>query len=167
MATVTFLGKTMQLSGNLPQVGAKAPDFSVLDNALNEKNLADYNGKIVVLICVPSLDTPVCDTEVRRFNKEAANLSEKVQILAVSCDLPFAQARWCGAAGVNAVATLSDHRQTSLGLAYGVLLTDLRLLTRSIFVIDADGNLAYSQIVPEVTQEPDYDAALAAIKKLA
>lgn len=166
MTTVTFLGNTMQLSGNLPQVNAKAPDFSVLDNALNEKTLADYKGKIVVLVCVPSLDTPVCDMEVRRFNKEAANLSEKVQILAVSCDLPFAQARWCGATGVNAVTTLSDHRQTSLGLAYGVLLADLRLLTRSIFVIDKDGNLVYSQIVPEVTQEPDYDAALVAIKKL-
>lgn len=166
MATVTFLGNTMQLSGNLPQVGAKAPDFKALDKDLNERSLADYNGKVVVLVCVPSLDTPVCDMEVRRFNKEAANLSDKVQILAVSCDLPFAQARWCGAAGVSAVTTLSDHRQTSLGLAYGVLLTDLRLLTRSIFVIDTDGTLAYSQIVPEVTQEPDYDEALAAIKKL-
>ena len=165
MASVTFLGNTLQLSGNAPKVGDAAPDFVLLDNELNPKKLADFAGKVLVLVCVPSLDTPVCDMEVRRFNTEAAKLSDKVQIVAVSCDLPFAQARWCGAAGIKNVSTLSDHRETSLGLAYGVLLPDLRLLARAIFVV-ADGKVAYSQIVPEVTHEPDYAAALAAIGKL-
>ena len=104
--------------------------------------------------------------EVRRFNKEAASLSEKVRIVAVSRDLPFAQARWCGAAGVTAVETLSDYRNGSFGKAYGILIKELDLLARSIFVVAPDGTLAYSQLVPEVTNEPDYAAALEAVKKL-
>ena len=165
MPSVTFLGNELQLSGPSPKAGAVAPDFTMLDNELNPKTLKDFAGKVLVLLCVPSLDTPVCDTEVRRFNTEAAGLSDRVQIVAASCDLPFAQARWCGAAGIRNVTTLSDHRETSLGTAYGVLLPALRLLTRAIFVV-ADGKVAYSQIVPEVTHEPDYAEALAAVKKL-
>ena len=119
-----------------------------------------------MLVCVPSLDTPVCDMEVRRFNKEAAALSERVRIAAVSRDLPFAQARWCGAAGATAVETLSDYRDGAFGKAFGIAIKELALLARAVFVIAPDGTLAYSQLVPEVTQEPDYAAVLDALKKL-
>ena len=158
MNTVTFQGNPLHLEGELPVVGQKAPDFVLAAN--------DYAGKVLVLVSVPSLDTPVCDMEVRRFNTEAAGLSDNVRIVAVSCDLPFAQARWCGVAGVKSVETLSDYKDTSFGKNYGVLIKELRLLARAIFVVAPDGSLAYSQLVPEVTNEPDYDAALAAVKKL-
>lgn len=167
MKTVTFQGNLLHLEGSLPEVGKAAPDFTVLANDLTPRSLKDYAGKVLVLVCVPSLDTPVCDMEVRRFNTEAAALSDKVHILAVSCDLPFAQARWCGAAGVSAVESASDHKDVSLGRNYGILIQELRLLARSVFVISPDGTLAYSQLVPEVTNEPDYAAVLDAVKKLA
>ncbi|WP_304736870.1 thiol peroxidase [uncultured Desulfovibrio sp.] len=164
MNTVTFQGNGLHLEGELPVQGGKAPDFALAANDLSPRSLKDYAGKVLVLVSVPSLDTPVCDLEVRRFNAEAAALSDKVRIVAVSCDLPFAQARWCGA--VKAVETLSDYKDTSFGRNYGVLIQELRLLARAIFVVAPDGVLAYSQLVPEVTSEPDYDAALAAVKKL-
>ena len=166
MNTVTFKGTTMHLSGNQPAVGQKAPDFTLTATDMSPKGLKDFAGKVLVLVSVPSLDTPVCDMEVRRFNKEAAALSDKVRIVAVSCDLPFAQARWCGAAGVSAVQTLSDYKEANFGKAYGVLINELHLLARTIFVVAPDGTLAYSQIVPEVAHEPDYAAALEAVKKL-
>lgn len=166
MNTVTCEGGVLHLEGELPVVGQKAPDFTVCDHELGARCLSDYAGKVVVLVSVPSLDTPVCDMEVRRFNREAAALSDKVQILALSCDLPFAQARWCGAAGVQAVASLSDHKDVDFGTKYGVLIKDWRLLARAVFVVAPDGTLAYSQLVPEVTEEPDYDAVLDAVKKL-
>ena len=159
MNTVTFKGTTMHLSGNQPAVGQKAPDFTLTATDMSPKGLKDFAGKVLVLVSVPSLDTPVCDMEVRRFNK--------VRIVAVSCDLPFAQARWCGAAGVSAVQTLSDYKEANFGKAYGVLINELHLLARTIFVVAPDGTLAYSQIVPEVAHEPDYAAALEAVKKLA
>ncbi|MDD2966932.1 MAG: thiol peroxidase [Desulfovibrionaceae bacterium] len=165
MKTVTMQGNALELEGCLPQVGAPAPDFTLANNALQPVTLADFAGKVLVLVVVPSLDTPVCDMEVRRFNKEAAACGDMVRIAAVSCDLPFAQARWCGAAGVQAVSSLSDYKTVEFGRAYGVLLPALRLLARAIFVIGADGVLRYSQLVPEVTHEPDYDAVLAAIKE--
>lgn len=167
MNTVTFQGNLLHLEGSLPAVGQKAPDFVLAANDLSPRSLKDYAGKVLVLVCVPSLDTPVCDMEVRRFNKEAASLSDKVRIVAASCDLPFAQARWCGAAGVTAVESASDYKDVSLGRNYGVLIQELRLLARAVFVIAPDGTLAYSQLVPEVTHEPDYAAVLEAIKKLA
>lgn len=166
MNTVTFQGNTLHLEGNLPAAGQKAPDFTLLANDLSPRGLKDYAGKVLVLVCVPSLDTPVCDMEVRRFNTEAAALSDTVKIVAASCDLPFAQARWCGAAGVTAVESASDYKDVSLGKNYGVLIQELRLLARAIFVIAPDGTLAYSQLVPEVTHEPDYAAVLEAVKKL-
>ena len=165
MNTVTFKGTTMHLSGNQPAVGQKAPDFTLTATDMSPKGLKDFAGKVLVLVSVPSLDTPVCDMEVRRFNKEAAALSDKVRIVAVSCDLPFAQARWCGAAGVAAVSSLSDHRDVSFGTNYGVLIKELRLLARAVFVVGADGVLRYVQLVPEVTHEPDYDAVLEAVRK--
>jgi thioredoxin-dependent peroxiredoxin len=165
MNTVTMQGNALELEGCLPQVGAPAPDFTLANNTLQPVTLADFAGKVLVLVVVPSLDTPVCDMEVRRFNKEAAACGDMVRIAAVSCDLPFAQARWCGAAGVQAVSSLSDYKTVEFGRAYGVLLPALRLLARANFVIGADGVLRYSQLVPEVTHEPDYDAVLAAIKE--
>lgn len=164
-ATVKMAGTEMPLEGDQIKVGQKAPDFTALDNAMNPKSLKDYAGNVVVLASVPSLDTPVCDMEVRRFNTEAASLSSDVKILAISCDLPFAQARWCGAAGVEAVQTLSDHRDVDFGRKYGVLLAPLRLLTRAVFVVDKQGVVVHAQIVPEATNEPDYTAVLAAVKQ--
>ncbi len=164
-ATVKMAGNVMPLEGNQVSEGQKAPEFTAMDKDMNPKSLKDYAGKVVVLASVPSLDTPVCDMEVRRFNTEAANLSSDVHILAVSCDLPFAQARWCGAAGVEAVETLSDYRDLDFGKKYGVVLAPLRLLTRAVFVVDKQGTLVHVQIVPEATDEPDYAAVLDAVKK--
>jgi thiol peroxidase len=164
-ASITMMGNVLPLEGQSVAVGQKAPDFTALDNSLAPKSLKDYAGKTLVLASVPSLDTPVCDMEVRRFNTEAAALSQDVRILAISCDLPFAQARWCGAAGVTAVQTLSDHKDTDFGKKYGVLITPLRLLARAVFVVDKKGVIVHAQIVPEATHEPDYAAALAAVKK--
>ena len=164
-ASITMMGNVLPLEGNAVAVGQKAPDFTVLDSGLAPKSLKDYAGKVVVLASVPSLDTPVCDLEVRRFNAEAAALSNDVQILAISCDLPFAQARWCGAAGVTAVQALSDHKDVDFGKKYGVLIAPLRLLTRAVFVVDKKGMIVHAQIVPEATHEPDYAAVLEAVKK--
>ena len=162
---ITFLGNPLTLLGSAPKVGDKAPDFTVLNNDLGEASLSTYAGKTLVLSSVPSLDTPVCDMETRRFNQEAAKLGDDVQILTVSMDLPFAQKRWCGAAGVDKVATLSDHRQASFGEAYGLLIKELRLLARAVMVVNKNGTLDYVQLVPEVTNEPDYDAVIQAVKK--
>ena len=164
-ATITMMGNPLPLEGQSVSVGQQAPDFTALDNGLAPKSLKDYAGKVVVLASVPSLDTPVCDLEVRRFNTEAASLSKDVQILAISCDLPFAQARWCGAAGVTAVQTLSDHKDVDFGKKYGVLIAPLRLLARAVFVVDKKGVIVHAQIVPEATHEPDYAAVLEAVKK--
>ncbi len=163
---ITFQGAPLTLLGDLPTVGEPAPGFSVLANDLSPVTLADSAGKIRVLVSVPSLDTGVCDAETRRFNVEAAAMADDVEILTVSMDLPFAQARWCGAAGVDRVRVLSDHRDASFAMAYGVLIEELRLLARAVFVVDADGVLRYSQLVKEVTDEPDYDEVLAAIHNL-
>jgi len=163
---VTIFGNPLTLVGPELAVGAKAPDFSVLDNDLKPKTLADFAGKVLVVAAVPSLDTPVCDMETRRFNTEASKLGADVRVLTISMDLPFAQKRWCAAAGIDQVVTLSDHREASFGQAWGVLVKELRLLARSVFVVDASGVVRYAQLVPEMTHEPDYDAALAVVKTL-
>lgn len=163
---VTIFGNPLTLLGNPVAVGQKAPDFTVLDNDLAPKTLADYKGKVLIIAAVPSLDTPVCDMETRRFNTEASKLGENVAVLTISMDLPFAQKRWCAAAGIDRVATLSDHRDGSFGMAYGILIKELRLLARTVFVVDRDGTVKYMEMLPEVTKEPDYDAALAAAKAL-
>ncbi len=163
---VSSNGNPLTLVGNEVKVGDKAPDFVALDNSMAEKKLSDYAGKVMILSSVPSLDTAVCDLQTRRFNSEAANLGDDVVILTLSMDLPFAQARWCGAAGVEQVITLSDHRDASFGNAYGLLIKELRLLARAVHVVDREGVVRYIQIVPEVPTEPDYDAALAAVKEL-
>ena len=164
--TITFQGGPLTLLGSEVKVGNDAPDVEVLANDLSSVSISSLRGKIVVLSCVPSLDTPVCDTQTRRFNQEAAGLGPDVTILTASMDLPFAQARWCGAAGIEAVQTVSDHKEAALGSAYGVLIKELRLLARAVFVVDKEGKVRYVEIVKEVTDEPDYAAALAAAKEL-
>ncbi len=163
MGTITFQGNPLHLEGTLPTLGQKAPSFTLRKNDLSVSTLEDFSNKVLVLLTVPSLDTPVCDMEVRKFNKDATDISEKVHIVAVSADLPFAQARWCGAAGVSAVSTLSDYYDMNFATQYGVLIEELRLLARAVFVINAEGILTYGQLVPEMTDEPDYAAALDAI----
>jgi thiol peroxidase len=163
---ITFKGTPFTLLGPEPKVGAKAPDFTVVDNGLAPVTLATYSGKIKVISAVPSLDTPVCDTETRRFNQEAAMLPVNVVVLTVSLDLPFAQKRWCGAAGIDRVITLSDYQDRSFAQAYGLLIKELKLLARCIVVIDATDTIRYIQLVTEVTSEPDYAAVMAAVKSL-
>jgi thioredoxin-dependent peroxiredoxin len=160
----TFLGNPLTVLGPELTAGGKAPDFTVLTNDLKENTLASTAGKIRLISVVPSLDTPVCDAQTRRFNQEAASLGSQVVILTISMDLPFAQKRWCGAAGVDRVQTLSDHRDASFGLAYGTLIKELRLDSRAIFIVDATDNLRYVEYVKEVSAHPNYDAALAAVK---
>ena len=159
---ITFKGNPFTLLGPEVKVGEKAPDFALVDNSLQPISLATYAGKVKIISAVPSLDTPVCDTETRRFNQEAAGLSGDVVVLTVSLDLPFAQKRWCGAAGIDKVVTLSEYQNRSFADAYGVLIKELKLLTRAIFVVDAADVIRYIQIVPEVTSEPEYAAAIAA-----
>ena len=162
---ITMKGNPLTLVGKELKVGDPAPDFEVLDNDLTPVRLSSFKGKVCVVCSVPSLDTPVCDMETRRFNEEAGKLGTDVRILTISMDLPFAQKRWCGAAGVDKVVTLSDHRDASFGAAYGVLIKELRLLGRAVFVLDRKGTIRYIQIVKEVTDEPDYDAVLEAVNK--
>ena len=161
---ITFLGGPLTLVGPEIKVGDHAPDFTVLDNGLGAKSLKDFAGKTVVLSVTPSLDTAVCDAQLRRFNQAAAGLGDDVAVLNVSMDLPFANGRFCSVAGIDRALTLSDHRDASFGQAYGVLIKELRLLARAIFVVGKDGVVKHAEIVPEVTHHPDYDKALAAAK---
>ena len=163
---VTFAGNPIGLLGKEVKVGDKAPAFTLLDNGLGEKTLADYAGKVKVISVVPSLDTGVCDAQTRWFNQNVSKLGENVVVLTVSVDLPFAQKRWCGAAGIDQVETLSDHRDLSFGENYGFILEGLRLLSRGIVVIDKDDVVHYVEYVPEVTSAVNFDAAEAATKAL-
>ncbi|MDO3378838.1 thiol peroxidase [Geoalkalibacter halelectricus] len=163
---ITFKGNPITLIGPDVKVGDQAPDFRVVDQGLAPVTLADSAGKIRLISATPSIDTGVCDTMVRKFNQAAAALPDNVAVYTISLDLPFAQKRWCGAAGIERVQVLSDYQDRSFGLAYGVLMKELKLLARSVFIIDAQGKVVYREIVAEGTNEPDYDAALAAVKKL-
>lgn len=162
----TLKGNPLTLVGNVVKVGDKAPDFTVNKDLVTEVSLKDYAGKVKLISVVPSLDTGVCDAQTRRFNEEAAKLGDNVAILTVSVDLPFAQSRWCGAAGIDKVVTLSDYKTLSFGEAYGVVIKELRLLMRSIFVIDANDNVQYVEYLSEMTEHPNYEAAIEAVKKL-
>ena len=162
---VTMRGNPLTLVGEEVKVGNPAPDFVVLDNNLSPVKFSSYRGKICIISSVPSLDTPVCDIETRKFNEEAGRLGEDVVILTISMDLPFAQKRWCAAAGVNRVQTLSDHRDASFGTSYGVLIKELRLLARAVFLVDRKGVLQYVQLVKETSKEPDYEEVLNALKR--
>jgi thiol peroxidase len=163
---ITFGGNPLTLLGNPVSVGDRAPAFTLVDKELKEVALSDFAGKVKVISVTPSLDTPVCDLQARRFNGEAQSLSDAVVVLNVSMDLPFAIARYCADAGLDRVKALSDHREAAFGMSYGVLIKGLRLLARSIFVIDKGDVVRYQELVPEVTHHPDYDRALAEAKKL-
>jgi thiol peroxidase len=162
---VAMRGNPVTLVGSPVQVGDKAPDFVVIGNDLRPVSLSDYRGKVCVISSVPSLDTPVCEASTRRFNQEAAGLGHDIAVLTVSMDLPFAQKRWCAANGIKEVETLSDHREASFGSAYGLLIKEFRLLARAVLVVDREGIIRYEQIVEEIADEPDYEAALAAAKE--
>ncbi len=166
-AAVTMRGNPMTLVGPELKPGQKAPAFNAVGKGLAPVNLDQFKGKVKIIASIPSIDTPVCDAETRRFNEEAAKLPGDVQILTISMDLPFAQARWCGAAGVDKVTTLSDWRSAEFGQKYGALIKELHLLTRAVFVIDRNDNVVYSEYVKEVANHPDYEAALAAARKAA
>ncbi|WP_018662485.1 thiol peroxidase [Heyndrickxia acidiproducens] len=165
MASVTFKGNPVTLLGNEVKVGDKAPQFTVLDNDLSEVTLDDTKGSVRIISAVPSIDTSVCDAQTRRFNEEAAKLGKEVKVLTISCDLPFAQKRWCTASGLEHVQVLSDHRDLSFGKAYGAVMKELRLLARSVFVLDSSGTVTYVEYVSEGTNHPDYEKALEAAKK--
>lgn len=159
MVQVTFQGDPVTLVGTQVSVGDQAPNFTVLSKELKEVTLTDFHGKKKLISVVPSLDTGVCSEQTKRFNEEASKL-DGVQVLTISMDLPFAQARWCGAEGVDEIEVLSDHRDAHFGENYGVLIKELRLLTRSIFVINEENQVTYVEYVPEVTDHPDYEAVL-------
>jgi len=163
---ITIQGQPLTLMGRPVKVGDQVPEAELLDNDLNPVKLSSFRGKICLISAVPSLDTPVCDLSTRRFNAEAAGLGRDVVILTISTDLPFAQKRWCGAAGVDQVVTLSDHKEAAFGLAYGLLIKELRLLARAVLVVDRQGVVRYYQLVGEFEDEPDYEAALQAAKEL-
>jgi thiol peroxidase len=163
---ITMKGKPLTLVGQEVKVGDPAPDFTVVANDLSEFRFSSLQGQVCVLCSVPSLDTPTCDIETRTFNEEAAKLGGAVKLLTISMDLPFAQKRWCGAAGVEILKTYSDHREAAFGLAYGVLIKELRLLARAVFVVDKDGKLQHVQLVKEIANEPDYEAVLQAVARL-
>ena len=170
MASVTLQGNPLSLGGSEVAVGQAAPDFTVVNNDLQPVKLSEAQGKVIILSAVPSVDTPVCDTETRRFNAEAAGLGEGIEIWTLSMDLPFAQKRWCGAAGVEQVKTLSDFRDRAFAEGYGVLITDgplAGITARAVFVVGKDGTLKHVEYVSEIANEPDYDAALNAAKAAA
>ncbi len=164
-AAITLKGNPMTLVGDELKVGGKAPDFTLKAVDMSDKSLADFAGKVKIISVVPSLDTPVCDTQTRKFNEDAGSL-DGVVVLTVSVDLPMAQKRWCGAAGVDNVVCLSDFKDHSFGKAYGVRIKEIGLLARQVMVIDKDDTIKYVELVPEVAQEPNYAAALEAAKGL-
>lgn len=163
---ITMKGKALSLVGPDLTIGAKAPDFTVLDKDLHEVKLSDHAGKIKVISVTQSLDTTVCDLQARRFNHEASLLPSDIVVLNISMDLPFAIGRFCTIAGIEKVKALSDHRDGSFGEAYGVLIKELRLLARSVFILDKDDVVRYREIVPEQTNQPDYEMALKALADL-
>jgi thioredoxin-dependent peroxiredoxin len=163
---VTFKGGPLTLVGPELKVGQKAPDAVVTDNDLKAVKISSFTGKVVILSCVPSLDTKVCDIQTHKFNEKAGELGLDVVVLTVSMDLPFAQKRWCGAAGVEHVKTLSDYKDAQFARAFGLLIKELHLIARTVIVLDKQQIIRYIQIVPEMTTEPDYDAALKAARGL-
>lgn len=164
MVQVTFQGNPVTLVGDEVKVGDQAPDFTVLSNDLENVSLADYSGKTKLISVVPSLDTGVCSQQTKRFNDEVAKLGD-VQVITISMDLPFAQGRWCGVEGVDNIDVLSDHREADFGKKYGTLIKELRLLTRSVFVVDEQDKVTYVEYVSEVSEHPDYDAVLEHLKE--
>jgi thiol peroxidase len=163
---VTFQGNPLTLTGNMPRVGENAPDVTLIDNDFKPFRFSGLRGKVCVLLSLPSLDTSVCDMEARRFNREAEGLGADVHILVISKDLPFAQKRWCGAAGAHQVQTFSDYKEGEFGRGYGLYIKELGLLARSVIILDREGVVRYLQLVGDIGSEPDYDTAISEIKKL-
>ncbi|MBD3401335.1 thiol peroxidase [candidate division GN15 bacterium] len=162
---ITMKGNPLTLTGNQVKVGDKAPDFTVLDTDMKPVGLQNSKGKVRLISVAPSLDTPTCDTQTVTFNKKAAELGDDVALYSMSMDLPFAQKRYCAQKSVDQLQTLSDYKDASFGENYGLLIEELRLLGRAVVVVDKDDKISYMQIVPEVTEEPDYDSALNAVKE--
>lgn len=165
MSQVTLKGNTVNTAGLLPSAGSKAPGFTLVRNDLSEASLGDFQGKTIVLNIFPSLDTPVCAASVRRFNMEAASMPDTV-VLCISADLPFAHKRFCEVEGIENVVSLSVFRSPEFGNDYGVVMTDGPLkgiLSRAVVIVDKDGKVMYTEQVPEITTEPDYEAALRAM----
>ena len=163
---ITSGGSPLTLLGEEIKVGSVAPDFRVFDNGLAPMEFSSLKGKACLIASVPSLDTPVCDQEVRRFNEEAAKLGADMELLTISMDLPFAQKRWCAAAGIDKVKTYSDYFDASFGRAWGLLIKEIHLLARAVYIVDRDGVVQYAQIVSEVRDQPDFDAALEAARTI-
>ena len=163
---VTFQGNPLTLVGDEIRVGDKLPDCQLVSNDLSRIQLSSFKGKICVISCVPSLDTPVCDLQTKRFNEEAGKFGKDVAVITVSMDLPFAQQRWCGNTGAENITTLSDYITADLAKSLGILIKELRLFARAVFVVDKQGVISYVQIVREVTNEPDYEDVLKAVKGL-
>lgn len=164
MTNITFKNNPMTILGNEVEAGQKAPDFTVLANDLSEYRLADAKESVKLISVIPSIDTGVCDAQTRRFNEEAGSI-DNVEVLTISADLPFAQKRWCAASGLEHVQTLSDHKDLSFGKAYGLVMEELRLLARAVFVIDTTGTLVHVEYVSEATNHPDYEKAIAAARE--
>lgn len=163
---VTLKGNPVTLIGEEVRVGQKAPEFKVLDSELREVMLEAFKNKIKIIASVPSLDTPICDLQIKRFNDEATGLAKDMVIIFVSMDLPFAQKRFCQAYNIKKVKTVSDHRDAIFGVNYGVLIKELRLLARAVFVVDKSDIVRYVEYVKEVGTQPDYEAVLGAVKTL-
>jgi len=161
---VTFQGKPLTLLGPDIQVGQAGPDFTVVDRNFKPVKLSEFAGRVVLISAVPSLDTPVCSVQTKRFNSEAAKLAEQITVLTISEDLPFAQQRFCGSEKIEGHRVLSDHVYRQFGKRYGLLIKDMMLLARAVLVIGKDGLISYRQVVGELSDEPDYEAALAAAK---
>ena len=167
MADVTLKGQKLTLKGQLVQVGQIAPDCELVGGDLKGVRLSGFQGKTLLILSVPSLDTDVCSTETRRFNKEIEKYKDTVQVVCVSMDLPFAQARWCGAEGVQNVTTLSDYKTHEFGEKFGVLIQEIGLLARAVFLLDPQMKVVYTHLVNEVTQEPNYAEVMEQVKRLA
>jgi thiol peroxidase len=163
---VTFLGNPLTLIGNELKPGDHAPNATVIKQDLSPVNIHDYKGKVLLISVVPSLDTSVCSAQTKRFNEEASRLPDSVQVITVSMDLPFAQKRFCGAENIDKIEVLSDHREGAFGQAYGTLVKELRILSRAVFVVDPQGVIRYAEYVPEITNHPNYEAALDAVRSL-
>lgn len=168
MASVTLKGNAVELSGNPPQVGDKAPNFELTQSDLSKVSLNDSTGKVRIISVVPSIDTPVCSIQTKRFNQEIDNLPAGVVAYTVSVDTPFAQKRWCGAEDAQKMTMLSDYKGGKFGQDWGLYIAEpLGALARAVYVLDKDGTVVYQELVPEIAQEPNYDAALAKAKELA
>jgi thiol peroxidase len=166
MEKVTMQGKPLTLEGHELKIGDKAPRFTLTAPDMNTVTMENFAGKTLVISTIPSLDTPVCDAQVRRFNDEAAKMSNDIKILAISMDLPFAQKRWCGNAGIDNVKTLSDYKTRQFAKDYGLLIKELNLIARSVLILDKNHKVRYIQLVNEVGQEPNYEDALKALAEI-